>query len=79
MKITVTKKGDGHKLAGIYRKQGDVIETESRNARVWCAVGFTTKEMAPVKKVAKKKAHKKPKPVYATKVMEAEKPRDKDE
>ncbi len=76
MKITVTKKGAGHKLGGEYRKEGQVIEAQSRNARVWCAVGFTTLEA--VKKV-KKKAKKKTKPVYSTKVLEAEKPRDKDE
>ena len=75
MKVTVTKKGAGRKLAGSRRKQGEVLELEKRSARVFCAVGFTTLEIeTPVKKKkTKKKASKKTKTVYSTRDMTAEK------
>jgi hypothetical protein len=81
MRITVTKKGCGHKLGGVYRKEGETFEAGARNARVWTAVGFTeTAKASPAPKPATKKKAKK-KPVYSTRDMVAadKGARDKDE
>ena len=73
MKVTVTKKGAGKKLLGAYRKKGEVIEPGSRNARLFCAIGFATTEIKAPPKPAKKSKKKASKKTYKTRHLTAEK------